>query len=157
MWFWLGLGVSVVLLTNSRHSKIKSILTNETFKTNSNNWKSQRSQRNNIECLRSLSMPCIKWRNGARITVRKKSHLIFICQGFVACSMSVLYSLFTTLILMACCKMWVSINTGGVKLGSHFPALRGKVLRACISLSYSLTSTKYIHIQFSAMWNFHRK
>lgn len=73
------------------------------------------------------TMRCIKWSENNE----NKSHSIFICQGFVS---HWVFSLFTTLIPVACCsyKMWLRINTDDLKLSSHFPASRGKMLTACV-------------------------
>lgn len=81
-------------------------------------------------CIRGGPIYCIKW---SEIHSKNKSHLILICQGFVARSVGVLYSLFTTLILMACWsyrkkRLWV--NTCDLKLSSHLPAAGRKTLTA---------------------------
>lgn len=68
------------------------------------------------------TMYCIKWSENHS---KNKSHLILIRQRFIALSLGVLCSVFTTLISMACWsyhKNGLRINTGDLKLSSHLPA-----------------------------------
>lgn len=82
-----------------------------------------KNQKNNRECLKSIlggTMYCIKWSENQS---KKKSHLISIYQGFVARSLGVLFSLFTTLISMGCwsVRSWKAIQNKYLWPQAEFP------------------------------------